>query len=208
MLPIIGFAPVHHVPRINAVVDDRADFRDVPDAAEFGSATIGIQLQGDLLGRLDFHIAIENAPDDLRLLRHDDQLAILDPVAEGNSAAHPHAFLPAGRVFVTDAFRSHLPLVLGEGHEDVQHHPPRRGGRVDVLGDAHERHVPLVEAPGQFREVADAPGQPVDLVDQEKRQCDIAEKICEILNESETCYPGTEWKRHYEMMKARHDASS
>lgn len=42
----------------------------------------------------------------------------------------------------------------------------------------------------------------------EKRQCDIAEKICEILNESETCYPGTEWKLHYEMMKARHDTSS
>jgi hypothetical protein len=36
----------------------------------------------------------------------------------------------------------------------------------------------------------------------EMRQCKVAEKLCEIMNESETCYPGTEWKLHYEMLKA------
>ena len=36
----------------------------------------------------------------------------------------------------------------------------------------------------------------------EMRQCTVAEKLCEIMNESETCYPGTEWKLHYEMLKA------
>ena len=36
----------------------------------------------------------------------------------------------------------------------------------------------------------------------EKRQCLIAEKICETLNESETYYPGTEWKLCYKMLTA------
>ncbi len=83
--------------------------------------------------------ALEDAADDCRLGLVDDQLAVLDVVAERRPAAHPHALLAGGGELVPDALADHLPLELGEGEQDVERQPAHRGGGVERLGDARRR---------------------------------------------------------------------
>ena len=54
----------------------------------------------------------------------DDELAVLDVVAERHEAAHPHALLAGGGELVADALADDLALELGEGEQDVERQPP------------------------------------------------------------------------------------
>ena len=83
----------------------------------------------------------------------DHELAVLDPVAHGHEAAHPHALLAGSRELVADAFPDHLALELGEGEQDIQGQSSHARGRVEGLGDRDEGDVVGVEKLHQFGEV-------------------------------------------------------
>jgi hypothetical protein len=70
--------------------------------------------------RTQFLIAPEGIADGLSLGLVDDQLAVLQVVAERWLAAHPHPFLLGGSDLVANALASDLPLELGKGQQHVQ----------------------------------------------------------------------------------------
>jgi hypothetical protein len=107
----------------------------------------------------------KDVPDQLGLAFVGHQPAVLDVVAQRRHAAHPHTLALAGRDLVADALAGDLALELGEGQQDVQHQPPHRGRRVELLGDRHERHAIAFEHFDHLGEVRQAARQAVDLVD-------------------------------------------
>ena len=108
---------------------------------------------------------LEQIPDRFRFGFVDDELAVLDVVAQWQVAAHPHA-LALGRCdLVPDALARDLPLELGERQQHVQSEPPHRRRGVELLGYRHERGtlaVQCLDDPGKVRQRS---SQPVDLVD-------------------------------------------
>ena len=107
----------------------------------------------------------EDPADMGRALVVDEQFPVLDAVAVGRHAAHPHALLTAGGDLVADALSCDLSLELGEAEQDVQRQPPHRRGRVERLCDRNEGHVIAVEHFDQFGEVGQRAAEAVDLVD-------------------------------------------
>ncbi|NKA76334.1 hypothetical protein GO285_05304 [Ralstonia solanacearum] len=107
----------------------------------------------------------EQAAHHRRLHLVDHQLTVEHVIAQWRHAAHPHALALARRDLVADALARHLALELREGQQHVQHQPPHRRGRIELLGDRHEGHVLAFEHLDHLREVRQAAGQPVDLVD-------------------------------------------
>ena len=85
--------------------------------------------------RAELNEPLEDHPDDRGLGLVNDQLAVLDVVAERRAAAHPHALASGGGELVADALADHLALELGEGQQDVERQPAHRGGGVEGLGD-------------------------------------------------------------------------
>jgi len=63
-------------------------------------------------------------------------------------------------------FADHLALELGEGHQDVQRQPAMLLRR-ELLRDADERDVVLLEQVDQLGEVAERAAEAVDLVDRD-----------------------------------------
>ena len=59
----------------------------------------------------------------------------------------------------------HLTLELGERPDHLQHHPPRRGGGVDSLGQRLEPHLHPLEAIQEGQQVLEAAAEPVELPD-------------------------------------------
>ena len=108
---------------------------------------------------------LEDHADGRCLLLLDQQLAVLQPVAERDIAAHPHALLARGGELVADALADHLALELGEGEQDVQRQPAHGGGGVEGLGHRDEGDVVGVEHLDQLGEIHERARQPVDLVD-------------------------------------------
>ena len=95
----------------------------------------------------------------------DDQFPVLDAVAVGRHAAHPHALLAAGGNLVADALGRHLALELGEREQDVQRQPDHGRGRIEGLRDRDEGHTVAVEHFHQLGEIRQRAAEPVDLVD-------------------------------------------
>src|ERR1700679_995883 len=62
-----------------------------------------------------FEIAAERGGHDLGRVSNYIQCAVLDSVAQGNHAAHPHPLLFRGGDLVPDPLARDLPLELGEG---------------------------------------------------------------------------------------------
>src|SRR3984957_9559929 len=59
-------------------------------------------------------IAAKQGPHDCCMLLDDMQRPIVDPVAQGYHAAHPHSLLLRSGDFVPDTLARNLPLELGE----------------------------------------------------------------------------------------------
>ena len=104
------------------------------------------------------------------MILDDVQRPVLDPIAERDHAAHPDALPLRGGDLVADPLAGDLALELGEGEEHVQGQPPHAGGRVEGLGHRDERDAMGVEQLDQLGEVGQRSGQPVDLVDDDRRR--------------------------------------
>jgi hypothetical protein len=73
--------------------------------------------------------------------------------------------LPPGRGdLVPGPLGDDLPLELRERQQHVEDEAAHRGAGVELLGDAHERHLPLLKRPHHLREVEERPAEAVDLV--------------------------------------------
>ena len=110
-------------------------------------------------------IAAEDGADRLRLLGHDFELLVDAAIAERNGSADPEALALGGRDLVAHPLADHLALELGKGEQHVEGEPAHAGGRVERLGDRHERHPVLVEQLDQLGEVGERAGEAVDLID-------------------------------------------
>ena len=124
------------------------------------------QAYGYVLRRALLDVLAEDAAYDLGLLW--DYLQLVRPrvrrVADGREAPRVHPLLFGRRHLVLDALRDDFALVLGEAHQDVQHHPASTRRRVYVLRYRNELDVVLLEELEQLREVVCRPRQAVDLV--------------------------------------------
>src|SRR3546814_2402348 len=86
----------------------------------------------------------ENLAYQYRLPFVDDQLAILDVIAQGRHAAHPHPLGLAGGNLVADALAGDLTFELGKRQQDVERQASHRRRGVELLGHRHERDsVPI-----------------------------------------------------------------
>ena len=85
--------------------------------------------------RAQFLMAFEDLSDELRFFFLDNELAVLDTVAEWRNAAHPQTLLFRRGDLVPDPLAGDLPLELGEGEQDVQGQAPPAGRGVEGLGD-------------------------------------------------------------------------
>ena len=97
--------------------------------------------------------------------RIDDELAVLDVIAERRLAAHPHALLLGGCDLVANALAGDLTLELGEGQKDIERQPSHGAGGVELLGHRYEGDGILVEHLDDLGEVRQRAGQSIDLVD-------------------------------------------
>ena len=111
----IGGALVHRLADIDPVVEELVDVALVDQLAPLGPDILGPQRADQLGGRAELDEPLEDHPDGRGLGLVDDQLAVLDLVAERDEAAHPHALPAGGRELVADALADHLALELGEG---------------------------------------------------------------------------------------------
>ena len=95
----------------------------------------------------------------------DDELLVLDVVAEGRLAAHPQALLLRGGDLVADALARDLALELRERQQHVESQPTHGRRGVEGLRDRYERNRARVKDFDDFGEVGERAGQAVDLVD-------------------------------------------
>src|SRR5579875_464698 len=95
----------------------------------------------------------------------DDELAILDVVAQRNDAPHPQPFPLRCRDLVADALARDLPLELGEGQKHVERQPAHRGRGVELLCHRDGRHALGIKELDDLGEVGEGASEAVDLVD-------------------------------------------
>ena len=100
----------------------------------------------------------------MSLLLIDDQLPILDVVAERRQAAHPHALLLRRGDLVADSLAGHFPFKLSKGEQDIQGQPPHACGGVELLRDRDERDTTSVKGLHDLGEVEQRARQTVDLI--------------------------------------------
>ena len=132
--------------------------------ADAGSIEFGLQPAD----RAEREIALEDPPDQRRFVGHRGEGARLGAVADRDHAAHPQAPRLGGGDLVADALGGELALELAEGQEHVQGQLAHRAAGVEGLGDADEGHLRGLEDRDDAGEVGERPGQPVDLVDQDR----------------------------------------
>lgn len=165
VLALEQFAAMAHLADVGDVVEELVYGDGLPWLPGLLRDSGLVEFPADELRGLRLPVSPEDAPHGLGLFGDDHQAAVGDPVAEGDASAHPHSLLLRGRELVADALGDDLALVLREGDENVDHHAPGAGGRVDVLGDGAERDAALVELARQLRKVGDGARQAVQLVD-------------------------------------------
>ena len=165
MLARIDRALVHGLSDVGAVVQELVDVALVDELAVFAGDALGAQRAHQRGGRADLGEPLEDHADRLGVRFVDDELAVLDVVAERHEAAHPHALLAGGRELVADALADHLALELGERQQDVERQPPHRRGGVERLRHADEGDAVAVEHLDQLGEIHQRAAEAVDLVD-------------------------------------------
>ena len=148
----VGRALVHGFADVDPVVQDPVEDALVEQLAVLGGSRAD-QLPCEQGGRFSWTNRSKIDPDPFGLFLVDDQLSVLDLVAERRPAAHPHALLAGGRDFVADALADHLALKLGEGQQDIERQPTHRARRVERLGHGDEGDAVALEHLDQLGEV-------------------------------------------------------
>jgi hypothetical protein len=131
----------------------------------FGPYRLLVHFLGEKADGAQLQIGPEYPADRLGILRHDDELLTLVDVTQRNVAAHEKAFPIGCGHLVSDPFRDHLPLELGEGKKHIQGQSPHTVGGVESLGHGDKGDAVGVKQLHQFGEVGQRPGQPIDFVD-------------------------------------------
>ena len=160
----VGCALVDGFTQIDAVVDELVDEALVDLLAALVENPFDLQCPRQRGGGAQRREAFKYHSDGLGLGLIDHQLPVLDVIAYGDTAAHPHAALAGSRELVANAFSDDFPFELGEAQEDVQGKPPHRSGGVEGLGDRDEGHAVPVEDLDQLGEVHQGAAQAIDLV--------------------------------------------
>ena len=124
-----------------------------------------VQFLHDGHQRAEFQVQGEDLADLFGFGFDHDQLRVHDIVAQERHPARPLALPPGGGDLVAGPFRDHLAFELGEREQHVQDQPAHRRGRVELLGDRHERHLVPLEHLHHPGEVQQAAAQAVHLVD-------------------------------------------
>ncbi len=146
---------VDDLAEVHAVVQQLVNRLLAEGAARLGADAFGRVVAHHVGGRAIAGEVGEDAPHHRRLRLVDDEQAVLHVVTERQRPAHPHALGLAGSDLVANALAGDLALELGEGQQHVQHQPPHRGGRVDLLGNRAEAHTAAVEHFHHAREVGE-----------------------------------------------------
>ena len=128
----VGLAFVDRLTNINAVVQQAVDVILGDRFALLGGHTTRPQFPRQHRGAADLGKAIEHQPHGFGLGLAYDKPPVLDVIAQGHSAAHPHAFFARGSNFVANALAGDLAFELGEGEQDVQRQPPHRVVTADT----------------------------------------------------------------------------
>ena len=113
-----------------------------------------------------FQIVFEDKPDDFSFLLIDDQFLSgrVTVIAENRESAAVFSALFCRRNFIADTLGDNLPFILGKSHQNIEHHPPCRGGSIDFLSHADKRYIVFIEKLLQLAEITQGSGQPVDFV--------------------------------------------
>ena len=139
------FSLVPNLPQVNPVVQDFVEPLLAHGFAVFTFGALGNKLLDDQSGGMRFDEGLEYPPNHLRILWYDHQLSLVNPVAQRDRPAHPHALAFRGGNFVPDPLAGHLTLELGKGQQHVEHQTPHGGGRVDLLRHGAETHFVFVK---------------------------------------------------------------
>ena len=95
----------------------------------------------------------------------DDELPVLNLVAERHHAAHPQPFLFGSGDFVTDALTRDLALELCKRQQHVQRQSAHGRAGIERLADRDHGNIVRIEPVDQFCEVAQGSCQPINPVD-------------------------------------------
>src|SRR5205085_114916 len=108
VLTRIGRALVHGLANIDPIVEHLIQIAFVDQLAALAYNGFCPERAHQRSGRADPAETFENHPNRRCLGFIDDELAVLDVVAERNEPAHPHALLARGRELVADALANYL----------------------------------------------------------------------------------------------------
>ncbi len=142
---------------------------DVSFAADFGRSAYAVfrQFLRHIPRRTEPQIRVKNPAHQVGFLLYRNQLFRLRVGSisqRSRSAAMLPLFLGGGN-FIANTLGDDFALILGESHQDIEHHPPGAGRGVDVLRHADERDMVAVKQRQQLRELQQTAGKPVDFVD-------------------------------------------
>ena len=126
------------LPCVDAVLEDHKHHSGTPFLSVRTHVVRCVEFSRDLHGRRGCHISLENHLHRFCRIRVNLEPLVFQGVSVRRGAARPHSALLGCVDLVADAVGGHLPLELREGHEDVEHHAPRRVGRVYLLRDGYE----------------------------------------------------------------------
>ncbi|HET8894648.1 MAG TPA: hypothetical protein VFM96_11185 [Gaiellaceae bacterium] len=164
------FAVPANKPAVSGVGEDELQRVGRPTCFAGRGCGLGLERARDR-GRAELPVGVqaEDATDDRRLhfVRHKQLGLFVAGIAVGSAAAHPFAFADAAFKSGSDAVDDRRVLELGKHAEHLQHHPPRRGARVERLGRRLQDDVDLIEFLAQPRELTHLPREAVDAVDEQ-----------------------------------------
>jgi hypothetical protein len=149
----------------HAALEGNAADGAVTDAALLRAVAIGPQLLDQRSPAAELGIAGEDVAHGDGVGFIDEQLALMDAVAERHGTTHPHALLLGRGDLVTDALARDLTLELGEAEQYVEREAAHAGGGVERLRHRYEAGTPGIEHVNDLGEVGERAGEPVDLVD-------------------------------------------
>ena len=170
-----GPALVIELAEIDPVGQDRAKWPIRQGHAALDGSALDLSLAGDeALGAQGFNqrrngsqldVPPEQHPHLLGLGLVDEQLAVLNSIAEWHRAAHPEALLLRCGDLVADPLARHFAFKLGKGEQHIEGQATHAVGGIEGLRHGYERDPVGVEQVDQPGKVGQRASEAIDLVD-------------------------------------------